>query len=210
MTVLKFEDLRAAMRATDRDERLVIMPLLDREQVGSSSVDLRLGSEFLLLRRTRRAGLDPAAGQIGRHVAEMQDRVTVPLGEGLWLHPGQFVLGSTLEFVRVPPTMAATVESRSSWGRWGLTVATATPVHPGYSGNLTLELINNGESPIRLLPGLRITQLVVHRLTGKTSKPYDRRTAGYFFPVGPEAGQSAWEEAELEAVMAVGRRLLPK
>ena len=91
----------------------------------------------------------------------------VPFGETFILHPKNFVLGVTLEWIRMPKKMAAYVVGKSSWGRYGLIIATATGVHPGFSGCLTLELANNGEIPINLRPGTSICQIFVHHVSGK-------------------------------------------
>ena len=86
----------------------------------------------------------------------------VPFGEKFILHPRTFVLGITLEWVRLPKTLAGFVTGRSSWGRRGLIIATATGVHPGFTGCLALELSNVGEMPIPITPGLAICQLFLH------------------------------------------------
>jgi dCTP deaminase len=90
----------------------------------------------------------------------------VPFGKSIVLHPQKFVLGCTLEYVRVPEGHVAYVIGRSSWGRLGLVVATAIGIHPGYSGCITLELRNLGETPIVLYPGQTIAQVFVHRVEG--------------------------------------------
>jgi dCTP deaminase len=203
MTLLQHEALEAAMHA-DLEERLVVTPLLDERQVGESSIDLRLGTDFLLLRRTLRGGVDLHDQNLRSRLADLYEALSVPLGEGLWLHPQQFVLGATLEFVRLPPTLAAYVLGRSSWGRLGLLVATAVLVQPGFSGALTLELVNAGDSAIRLYPGLRIAQLAVHSLSGKTAHSYARK---YQSPIGPQATLLASEHAELERVIKLGDSL---
>ena len=98
MTLLGRDDLWQALR----DERLHITPLLDREQVGRGAIDLRLGTEFLMLRRTESAGLDPIvtkAGAQSQDLDAMHERIVVPFGEQFWLHPQHFVLAATLEFI---------------------------------------------------------------------------------------------------------------
>ena len=82
------------------------------------------------------------------------------LGETFFLHPHRLVLGSTLEYIRMPGDLTAHVVGRSRWARVGLIIAMATFVHPWYAGCLTLELQNLGDAPLRLLPGLSIAQLV--------------------------------------------------
>jgi deoxycytidine triphosphate deaminase len=128
----------------------------------------------------------------------------VPLGEGLWLHPHQFVLGTTLEFIRIPLTCAAYVLGRSSWGRLGLLVATAVMIQPGFSGAITLELENVGESPIKLYPGLKIAQLAVHSLPDETQYPYRKK---YLSPTGPQASRLIGKQDEPTKVKKLGDAL---
>lgn len=206
MTLLHKEALRSALNEPNLDQRLVVTPLLSpRKQIGPASIDLRLGTSFLLLRRTLEAGLDPNRPQTA--MERGQERTRVQLGDSLWLHPGQFVLGSTLEFLRMPPHLGAYVLGRSSWGRVGLIVATAVMVQPGYTGTLTLELVNEGDSPICLYPGVRIAQLAVHELPGPTKSPYTRTEAKYRAATGPEASRLARERREIEQVKRLARRL---
>lgn len=185
------------------DERLVVTPLLSTEQIGPASIDLRLGSEFRLTRRTGGPGLDPA-GDAHAALVELQERLSIPLGEAFWLHPRQFILGATLEFLRLPSHLTAYVLGRSSWGRVGLIVATAIMVQPGYTGTLTLELVNEGDSPIKLYPGLRIAQLAVHQLSGATAWAYDHPVAKYLAPTGPEVSRLAWDAEEIKKVQRLG------
>jgi dCTP deaminase len=207
MTLLRKEDLLAAMAPqTPIAERLVITPMLDLDvQVGPASVDLRLGSDFLLARRAEGSGIDPA--EADEHAIERaQERTTVALGEPFWLHPQQFALGATLEFVRMPPHLGAYVVGRSSWGRIGLIVATAIMVQPGYHGTLTLELVNEGETPIALYPGLRVAQLTVHRLAAATKFPYEAH-AKYVSSIGPEPPKLAWDASEVSQMKRLHERL---
>ncbi|CAB1127995.1 dCTP deaminase [Candidatus Hydrogenisulfobacillus filiaventi] len=169
------------------DHRLVITPLLDPGQIRGSSVDVRLGTEFILLKRSARAPIDPRGLPLEggeESWADYQERVSVPVGERMILHPNQLVLGATLEFLGVPRDWMAYVIGRSSWGRLGLIVATAIMVSPGYRGSLTLELANLADTPIYLYPGTRVAQLVFHSL----EEPAAAYGAGgkYTGPVGPE------------------------
>ncbi len=86
----------------------------------------------------------------------------VPFGREYVLHPGHFVLGATLEWIRLPRNLAGYVVGKSSWGRRGLVIATATGIHPGFTGCLTLELSNLGQIPIRIGPGWQICQIFIH------------------------------------------------
>lgn len=188
------------------EDRLVITPMLDPDrQIGPASIDLRLGSDFLIARRAEGSGIDPADND-ERAISQRQERVTVPFGEPFWLHPQQFALGATLEFLRMPPHLGAYVVGRSSWGRIGLIVATAIMVQPGYRGTLTLELVNEGETPIALYPGLRVAQLTVHALSASTAFPYEV-AAKYVSAIGPEAPKLAWDADEVAKMKGLHARL---
>src|SRR4051794_38875442 len=116
MPLLKKEDLLDALHAP-LERRLVITPLLDQEQqVGAASIDLRLGPSFLRLRRSRSAALDPGKPPSeSPPTGDIYERMEIPFGESLLLHPGDLLLGATLEYLRVPNDMAAYVIGRSSW-----------------------------------------------------------------------------------------------
>lgn len=175
-------------------DRLVITPILDfDEQIKDTAVDLRLGTEFIITQKTTFPGLDPKdRDKIRKDIGNYQKLITVGLRNPLILHPNQLVLGSTLEYICVPEDLCGYVIGRSSWGRLGLIIATATFVNPGFKGCLTLELENIGEVPLFLYPGLRIAQLIFHTVDGKGE--YKSR---YSFPVGPEFSR-VYEDKEME------------
>lgn len=185
--VLGEDDLWARMREPGAHRRLVVTPLLSTAQVQSGSLDVRLGTDFILLKRSARGPIDPLAGDT---VSDFQERVRVEVGDRMILHPNQLVLGATLEYLSVPPDLMAYVIGRSSWGRLGLMVATAIMVQPGYRGSLTLELANLADTPVYLYPGVRVAQLVFHGL-GSPSAPYAGPQAKYQAPVGPEFSKLA-------------------
>ena len=157
---------------TAASERLAITPLLDEEQqvaLGGCSVDVRLGQRFSVPRRTKLDRLDHLALDHLATVERYKDDYHVLIGDYFVLHPRQFILGETLEWIHLPGNCAAYVIGRSSWGRDGLVIATATGVHPRFSGILTLEISNLGEIPLRLYPGLTIAQLFIHTVDDSIS-----------------------------------------
>lgn len=200
------DELLAQMQATSIEDRLVITPLLDAEQIGPGSVDLRLGTEFIETERRIEAVIDPYTDPSPSSAGEVVH--FVPLGHHLVLHPGQFILGATLEFIRLPRHLGAQVLSRSSWGRLGLLVATAVVVQPGFAGALTLELVNTGNVPIRLRPGLRVAQLQIWSAAEGTTRPYSTGQEKYRAPLGPESNKLAWESNELSRLQKIGEQLL--
>jgi len=164
------------------DQRLLVTPLLSDRQVSGGSIDVRLGTEFILLKRSAGGPIDALA--MDDESQDYRERIVVDVGDRMVLHPNQLVLGATLEFVQIPGDLMAYVIGRSSWGRLGLIVATAMMVQPGYRGSLTLELANLGDTPVYLYPGTRIAQLVFHTVSGVTEAYAGQ--GKYTGPTGPE------------------------
>lgn len=156
----------------------------DPEMVQPSSIDVRLDRHALVWPNGNGI-IDPA---------EHNPMVTVDLdGPTRYLFPGQMALGSTLEHVTVGNGFAARVEGKSSIGRLGLAVhVTAGFIDPGFSGHITLELVNHAPKPIRLYSGMRIGQLCVFRMTGPAEHPYGSAAAGsrYQHQRGPTPSRS--------------------
>lgn len=183
MTVLCREKIWEALRRSDPAERLVVTPLLDpATQVGPASVDVRLGNEFILVRKTRLSGVGLGSrADFAQQIQNYQTRFRLGYRQELVLHPGQLLLSATLEYISVPADLMCYVIGRSSWGRLGLIIATATAVAPGYRGSPTLEIVNIGEVPLTVYPGVRIAQLVFHKSMGQGA--YSGRHAS---ATGPE------------------------
>lgn len=141
-------------------EDIVISPILEPSQIGDGSVDISLGTRFIRSRRAKITEIN--FPQLDKEkTRSFQESVVVPFGEHYILHPRSFVLGCTFEFIALPLDVCGFVLSRSSYGRAGLLIATATFVHPGWRGCLTLELETLGEIPIKLQPLSTVGQLVL-------------------------------------------------
>jgi dCTP deaminase len=155
-----------AAQLADPASRFAITPILDVEQFGSSSVDVRLGPDLIVnSRATGAVGFDPAdRREFEKQIRGSQQYIRRPFGSAVYLHPGEFAIARTLEYVALPNGLAAEAVGRSSWGRLGLIIATATLVEPGFRGTITLELANVGTVPIVLYVGMRIAQLVIHQV----------------------------------------------
>ena len=162
------------MLMSDRDIRASIeageigLEPLDMSLLQPSSFDVRIDRFFRLFDNHKYAFIDPA---------EQQDDLTrfieVAPDEPFILHPGEFVLGSTYEFVKLPDNVAARLEGKSSLGRLGLvTHSTAGFVDPGFNGHVTLELSNMATLPIKLWPGMKIGQLCFFQLSSPSETPY--------------------------------------
>ncbi|MES2349200.1 MAG: dCTP deaminase [Pseudomonadota bacterium] len=154
---------------------LKISPILDANQLGASSIDLRMGTVVLLSRAGAQSHVDPLDylkvsvapndHDTIRDGKQKHERFDVPFSKSFLLHPGTLALVPTLEWVKLPFDLQGVVTARSSWAREGLSIATATIVNPGYTGIVTLELANLGEVPMRLYPGLRLAQIAFYTLS---------------------------------------------
>lgn len=194
--ILSEEELYKRIYEENEELKITITPLLKpSDQISSTSVDVRLGTEFVIFKRRNVSLLDPIADDITQKIGEYQERIYIPPGKKLYLHPRQFVLGCTLEYVSLPCDVLAYVTGRSSWGRLGLMIATATAIHPNYKGIITLELANLGDAPIALYPGIRVAQLIFH----KCSKTTIKKPSKYFMSVRPSFAR-VYEEPEREAL----------
>ncbi len=160
---LDHKDFLKRIYHPDLKKRIVITPMIDKKkQIKYGVVDLRLGTEFILTKKTKFSSLDLDEENLHEHIKKYQERIVVNIQDGLILHPNQFILGSTLEYIKLPNNIMGYIIGRSSWGRLGLIIATATLINPGFAGVITLELTNVGEVPIKLYPCLRIAQMSFH------------------------------------------------
>lgn len=179
-------------------EKLAISPILSLDSQidpGAASVDLRLGCTFVVPNRSQLPLLDPHAVDYKSQKARYMEKVYINIGEFFILHPRQFVLGSTLEWIHMPRDLAAYVIGRSTWGRDGLIIATAAGVHPGYIGTLTLELTNLGEVPLKLYPGERYAQLFFQDVAVK--KRSTGAKSGFLGSTEPISGTISEKEKEI-------------
>jgi len=139
-----------------------------------SSIDVRLDRWFRIFNNHLYTHIDPAAQQ-----DDLTTLVEVEDGQPLVLHPGEFVLASTLEIVTLGDELAARIEGKSSLGRLGLlTHSTAGFIDPGFSGHVTLELSNVATLPMTVWPGMKIGQLCVFRLSSPAAHPYGSAVYG--------------------------------
>jgi dCTP deaminase len=136
--------------------------------VQPASVDLRLGDSFRVFHNHLATAID-----LRRPPDNLTEEVVVPEGDTFVIHPGEFCLGRTLEWVELPDDIVARIEGKSSLGRLDLIVhATAGFCDPGWKGTLTLELNNLTRVPIILHPGLEIAQLSFMMLDRPARRPY--------------------------------------
>jgi dCTP deaminase len=170
------EIAKALALADDDSDRLVITPLPNLHELSersATSVDLRLGRWFKTFKQSRNSVV-PLGRDSQKKSVEVEARRTkehfVPFGEAFVLHPGGFVLGGTLEWLRLPSTISGYVTGKSTLGRHGLIIETASGIHPHFSGCLTLELANVGKVPIEISPGMKVCQVFLHRVAKSEQK----------------------------------------
>lgn len=190
-------------------ERLIVRPLLEpAEQLrdDQASIDIRLGSQFALVMPSSFGSIDEYSRdwEIAREAKldRLFRKSYVPLGDKIVLHPHQFALAETLEYIRLPKNLMAYVVGRSTWGRLGLIVATAIGIHPGFAGCLTLELRNLGETPLVLYPGQSIAQLFLHEVEGNDVGPEGLSQYSGSVNIIPKKMSSSLTHNKIEALIA--------
>jgi dCTP deaminase len=170
----------------------VISPLLQASKVfDSDSVDLRLGTHFLLPRVPPRPFFYPGS-EASKHGHQ---RLHVPLGRYLVVPAHETVLGATLEFIKLPHNVSGQILTKSSVARMFVVIETAPWIHPSYRGCLTLEIANVSNTPLLLYPGRLVAQLLLFDVPD--ARPLDKQSGTYMGPVYPEAPKFQNPEKEL-------------
>lgn len=153
-----------------KKKSIILNPFYE-ECVQPSSVDLHLGKEFLIFNNHKASLIDTRKG-----AKELMEKVGVGKDQPLVVHPREFVLGTTEEWVEVPDFLVGRLEGKSSLGRIGLVIhSTAGYVDPGFKGQLTLEISNLANLPIALYPGMRICQISFLKMTTPAKYPYGHK-----------------------------------
>jgi dCTP deaminase len=167
--ILSDRDIRQAIR----DGRVGIDPF-DEADIQPSSIDLHVDKLFRTFHNHRFPHID-----VKQPMENLTELVEVAEDEAFILHPGEFVLGSTSEYVTLPHDLVARLEGKSSLGRLGLLIhSTAGYVDPGFEGHLTLELSNVANLPITIYPYMKIGQISFFQLTSVAENPYGSGKVG--------------------------------
>lgn len=168
--VLSDRDIKNAIK----QKKIVITPIPDfATQLGTCSLDLRLGNVFRIFDHSKHAFLDP---QKKDYSGEITKKVIVEKGGSFIMHPGDFVLAVTLENVKIPNNMMGRLEGRSSLGRLGIVVhSTASIFDAGWDGKCVLELGNLGRMAVKLTPGMRICAMSFEELSSEADVPYAKK-----------------------------------
>lgn len=175
-----------SIRAAIAEGRIVIDPLAD-DAVQPSSVDVRLGNGFRVFANHRYPFIDVREEQ-----PELTELIEVEDDEPFILHPGEFVLGATLERIALPDDIVSRLEGKSSLGRLGLLIhSTAGFIDAGFDGYVTLELSNVATLPIAIYPGMKVGQFAFFQLDQPAEFPYGSAETGskYQGQRGPTASR---------------------
>jgi dCTP deaminase len=175
------------------DAGTIAIDPLDPGAVQPSSVDVRLDHRFLVFRNHTRGLID-----VKEDLSDLTESVEAAHSDPFILHPGEFVLGSTLERIALPDDLVARLEGKSSLGRLGLLIhSTAGFVDAGWDGQITLELSNVANLPITLYPGMKVGQISFMQMTTPADNPYGSGIIGskYQGQVGPRPSQY-WKNFE--------------
>ncbi len=146
---------------------LIIEPFSET-QISSSSIDLRLGNSFRIFKRISKSHIDPRQKHSYDEYTEK-----INIDDVFIIHPGEFVLATTLEKIEMPYDIVGSIDGRSSLGRLGIIIQTAAMIDAGFKGHITLELANIGKMPVSLYPGMRICRLTFYKLSQKCENPYN-------------------------------------
>ncbi|PSG99652.1 MAG: dCTP deaminase [Nanohaloarchaea archaeon SW_4_43_9] len=192
MAILSDKDLRELIEEENAVE-VKEGPELNHElQMGPSSYDLRLGYEFGILNTRKIEKIDTKNMERYKNFIETEKHSA---DEGVVIHPGEFILGSTLEKLNIPRNLVARVEGRSSYGRLGIIVhATAGYCDPGFSGDITLEMQNLGNAPVKLYPEDRVCQVVFETMTSEAENPYGEKKDSKYMGQTGATGSRLGEE----------------
>jgi dCTP deaminase len=175
--ILSDRDIKAQIK----DGRIAVTsPLDDHEKnIHASSMDFRLGKFFKLYEHSKVPVLDPVKMNSFEGLTKMIE-ITEPETPFI-VHPGEFVLGVTLEKVKLPDDIVARVEGRSSLGRLGIIVhSTAGFIDAGFEGTITLEITNINRMPVALYPGMRVCQLAFETMTSPAEVPYNMKKSSKY------------------------------
>lgn len=179
--ILSDRDIKKALK----DKRIEIVPFPDfKTQLGSCSIDLRLGDTFRVFEYSKNTHIDPSQKDFSNEITRM---IKVKKGEEFIMQPGDFVLAVTLENVKIPADLMGRLEGRSSLGRLGIVVhSTASIFDPGWDGKPVLELGNLGRMAVSLTVGMRICAMTFEELTSPAEVPYvAKKEAKYKFQNAP-------------------------
>ncbi|MCL5439017.1 MAG: dCTP deaminase [Patescibacteria group bacterium] len=180
--VLSDRDIKKALKTGF----IKISPSIDlKTQLGSCSIDLRLGNVFRVFDHSKYAYIDPFKKD---STPDFTREIKIKKGEPFIIQPRDFVLATTIEYVEIPDNLTGRLEGRSSIGRLGVVIhSTAANIECGFKGHIALELANMGIMPVALYPAMRICSISFEQLSSPAEVPYyKKKNAKYVGQKGPD------------------------
>ena len=171
-----------------KSKKLVFKPSLNKGQIGPASIDLKLGPIFKKFNISKQSLLDTK-----KELPDKDFVITrkIKINEPFILHPNDFVLASTREYIKVPDDLVLKVEGKSTLARMGILVHTAGFVDPGFEGTLTLEISNQSNLPVALYANMHICQIAVEYVSSPVEIPYNKRKKSlYSKSQGPKTAKT--------------------
>jgi dCTP deaminase len=193
-------EIQDLLKQTDLTKKLYIRPLLDPDiQIGDLSIDLRLGTDFLVSSYGREVCIDVTNEQSNRPISSFFSESRRLIGEAFIFHPGQTVLCSTLEYIKLPEDVFLTLTIRSSYNRVGFNFSSDI-IQPGYCGCISIELTNSSNIPVKVLVGARFLQARFFKIGEKQlteKEDYFSTIRKYSCQVRPEVSK-ANEDSDID------------
>lgn len=148
--------------------RVVVKPIDEEVQIQPAGIDLRLGNDFRIFKATSCPYIDTK-----NNVVDYTEKVIIDDEKPFIVHPGEFVLATVKEYIRIPGDLMGSIDGRSSLGRLGISIhATSASINPGWEGKFVLEITNIGRAPVAIYPNMRIAKLTLHKLSSPAERPY--------------------------------------
>lgn len=181
-------DIEERMRSSDGNKKLVIRPLLSLDQIGPLTIDLRLGTDFLLCNLGRESSIDVTGDGDSRPFHSLFTETRRIIGEAFTFYPHQSVLCSTLEYVKLPNDVFISLTPRSSYSRLGFNLSTI--VQPGYCGCISVELTNTSSVPVKVSTGAAVLQARLFAISRDIPYFPEGRSRKYFCQVRPQLSKA--------------------
>ncbi|MFH1978269.1 MAG: dCTP deaminase [Candidatus Aenigmatarchaeota archaeon] len=152
--------------------KIVVDPLENPDlQIQPAGVDLRLGNEFRVFKTGSIPFIDTR-----KKTENYTDIVKIENDRPFIVHPGEFILGTVKEYIKISNDLVGSLDGRSSLGRLGIAVhTTSASINPGWEGILVLEISNVGRMPVAIYPGMRIAKLTFNKLSSPAERDYSMR-----------------------------------
>lgn len=198
MTIITKDELKRLLNSND-DEQIFLDPILEDDQIGNISIDLRLGYDFLVSVNTRAPYVSLNRGSNYRSPRSYFQDTRRDLGEGFLVYPGQLVLTTSLEYIRLPNDVYAEIITRSSYNRLGIRISTTLQL--GFRGCVPLEIVNDSNNSVEIIVGSRMVQAKFYRIGEKLDYGVsgNRKYYGNVFPMASRAA----EDKDIEKLLRI-------